>query len=152
MPKQKTAAKKRSKIHFGTLAFVGIFIVAYAAIWFPANVSEALLLVAVLGMAVAIFNMRGNKVSGMHRILRILAPPKTTFLCVPKASLSCVGKTEEKNFLIAITALLISIITISVMLGPISMLSVFMTYLAVGFGVAGIITAFYMIIRLGIDY
>lgn len=116
MPKRKTVAAKRRRVSFGALAFAGIFVVAYAAIWFPANAAETLLLTAVLGMAVAIFNIR---------------------------------RAEERDFLIAISALLISILTLSLMLGPISMLSMFLTYLAVGFGVAGIITAFYLIIRLG---
>ncbi len=118
MAKQKTskAAKFKIRVSFGTLAFVAIFAVAYAANWLQAYASETLLLSGLLGMAVAIFNIRKN---------------------------------EEKDFLIGSTGFLVAVLVLSLILGYVSLLSVFLSYLAVGFGVAGIITAFYMIIRLG---
>ncbi|TRZ55590.1 hypothetical protein D4Q76_00190 [archaeon] len=61
----------------------------------------------------------------------------------------CIRKNEEKDFTIAITAFLVAVLVLSLVLGYVSLLSAFLTYLAVGFGVAGMITAFYMIIRLG---
>lgn len=118
MVKSKTnkTANFKIRVSFGTLAFLGIFIVAYAANWLQPYASETLFLAGLLGMAVAIFNIRKN---------------------------------EEKDFLVAITAFLVAVLVLSLILGYISLLSVFLTYLAVGFGVAGMITAFYMIIRLG---
>ncbi|MFZ3077949.1 MAG: hypothetical protein WA139_05810 [Candidatus Aenigmatarchaeota archaeon] len=114
--KAKIQAKPKIRVSFGTLAFAGIFVVAYAAFWMQSYASETLLLVGLLGMAVAIFNIR---------------------------------KSEEKDFTVAITAFLVAVLVLSFVLGYVSLLSAFLTYLAVGFGVAGMITAFYMIIRLG---
>lgn len=114
--KIRQAAKPKTRVSFGTLAFAGIFAVAYAAFWMQAYANETLLLVGLLGMAVAIFNIR---------------------------------KSEEKNFTVATTAFLVAVLVLSLVLGYVSLLSTFLTYLAVGFGVAGMITAFYMIIRLG---
>ncbi len=115
-PKNSKTTKSKMRVSFGTLAFLGIFIVAYAANWMQSYASETLLLAGLLGMVVAIFNIRKN---------------------------------EEKDFLVAITAFLVAVLVLSLILGYISLLSTFLTYLAVGFGVSGMITAFYMIIRLG---
>ncbi len=116
--KIRQAAKPRMRISFGTLAFIGMFVVAYAAFWMQSYAAEMLLLEGVLGMAMAIFNIK---------------------------------KSEEKDFLIGITGFLVAVLVLSSILGYMSILSTFLTYLAVGFGVAGLITALYMIIRLGHD-
>ena len=97
------------------LAFVGIFVVAYAALWFPNFSGETLLIVAVLGAAVGLLNIR---------------------------------KSEEKDYLIAVTALIIGISVLTSVVG-LNAVSTFLAYIAVGFGVSGILTALYVVIRLG---
>ncbi|TRZ55589.1 hypothetical protein D4Q76_00185 [archaeon] len=65
--KAKIEAKPKTRVSFGTLAFAGIFVVAYAAFWMQSYASETLLLVGLLGMAVAILNMHENPVFGMPK-------------------------------------------------------------------------------------
>lgn len=116
--KIRQAVKPKIKVSFGMIAFVLLFVVAYAAFWAQTYAAETLLLEGLLGMAVAIFNIRKN---------------------------------EERDFLIGVSGFLIAVLALSFIIGYVSLLSSFMTYLAVGFGVAGIITSLYMIIRLGYE-
>ncbi len=76
---------------------------------------------------------------------------KRSFRHTKKRSFLRIRKNEERDFLIGASGFLIAVLALSFFIGYVSLLSAFMTYLAVGFGVAALITALYMIIRLGYD-
>lgn len=110
------AKAKKQKLSLGTIAFLAIFVIAYLMAAYPITDISAILLLAILGAVVGIFNITGK---------------------------------EEMNFLIAITALNVIIVTWISTVSMVVMLKDFLSYLAVGFGVAGLIIALAVVIRLG---
>ena len=120
MPAKRRAVKQRkeqSDVTIGTIAFVAIFLLAYAALYAEASVHTAIiLLLAILGIIVAIFNIRLQ---------------------------------EEINFLVAVTALNVILVSWHQLLGLPEMAKAFLTNLAVAFGAAGLVIALAVIIQLG---
>ncbi len=101
---------------FGTVAFAAIFVISYLMVTFSVSDAVSILILAILGAAVGIFN---------------------------------ITKKEEINFLVAITSLNVIIAVWSLVLDMPSMLQSFLTYLSISFGVAGLMIALAVIIRLG---
>ncbi len=104
-------------ITVGTIAFVAIFLLAYAGIYASQEMQTLIvLLLAILGVIVAIFN---------------------------------ITLKEETNFLIAVTALNVILISWYTLLGLPGIAKAFLTNLAVAFGAAGLVIALAVIIQLG---
>jgi len=104
-------------ITVGTIAFVAIFLLAYAGIYASQEMQTLVaLLLAILGVIVAIFN---------------------------------ITLKEETNFLIAVTALNVILISWYMLLGLPGIAKAFLTNLAVAFGAAGLVIALAVIIQLG---
>ncbi|HIQ49953.1 MAG TPA: hypothetical protein EYH56_02030 [Nanoarchaeota archaeon] len=115
--KKTTTTETLSNFTVGTVAFVAIFLLAYAALYTEAPMQTAIiLLLAILGVIVAIFNITTQ---------------------------------QEINFLIAVTALNVILISWHQLLGLPEMAKTFLTNLAIAFGAAGLVIALAVIIRLG---
>ncbi len=116
--KTKKQKVKEQSFTVGTIAFVAIFLLAYAALYAETMTHTAIiLLLAILGIIVAIFN---------------------------------VTVRQETDFLIAVTALNVILISWYQLLGDLPVMAkTFLTNLAVAFGAAGLVIALALIIQLG---